>query len=208
MHKRKNDEWLIIEDSDEVSITRKRRQLFMLLVGAISITAVILVSILIRTSPGDRFTRSDEMYPVHIQPVQERNQAEPFSIVLETVLVPFDKIEPTYTKNTYSGEVTLQIFGSGQAGGKDYSDAFYLYKSGDGNPIRPPHLQEFDLELDGQRAIETLGLLQNPPPYSPEHVYEVQYNVGSEPRPIAFRISDSVVDDNNGQFIILILGAS
>jgi hypothetical protein len=58
------------------------------------------------------------------------------------------------------------------------------------------------LEIDGQRAIYTLGLLENPPTYSRDHVYNVTYDVGAEARRIAFRIADTVVGDNTGEFRI------
>ncbi|HEX2906371.1 MAG TPA: hypothetical protein VHO69_05880 [Phototrophicaceae bacterium] len=187
--KRKNDEWVIIEeDTDSVTIVPRRGRALLALV-AVFVPILVMVSLLV---PGSHTASGPTAAGVS-------------PVIRETVLVPFDQFPLTYTKQNYSGEVTLKIYGSGQAGGKDYSDAFYLYKRADGTPVNPPHIQEFDLELDGQRAIETLGLVQNPPPYSPEHVYEVRYNVGSEPRPLAFRIADSVVDDNNGQFVIEIL---
>jgi hypothetical protein len=120
----------------------------------------------------------------------------------ESIAVPFNKIEPTYTQKLYSATLTLIISGTGQAGGTDWSDAFYLYAHGDGTPYEPPITEHFDLEIDGQRAIITLGLRENPPPYSSYHVYTVTYNVGAGARPIAFRISDSIVDDNTGEFNI------
>lgn len=208
MPKRKNDELLIIEDLGEVSAAGRHRRISMAVAAVLCITAIVIVGVMVSILPGGRLTPFEEINSVLVEPVREPDKAGLFPVIRETILVPFDKIEPTYTKVDYSGVVTLQIFGSGQAGGKDYSDAFYLYKSGDGNPISPPHLREFDLTIDGQRAIDTLKLSDNPPPYSPEHMYVVRYDVGSKPRPIAFRISDHNVDDNNGQFIIQILGAS
>ena len=123
----------------------------------------------------------------------------------EVVIVPFSRLEPTFTEQLYSGTVTLVISGSGQAGGSDYSDAFYLYQRGDGTSYDPPLLEQFDLELDGQRAIYTLNRLDNPPPYSTDHTYEVTYDLGSQPRQIALRISDSNVDDNSGEFRVEII---
>jgi len=118
----------------------------------------------------------------------------------EVVIVPFDKQIPTFTSGLYSGEIELVISGTGQAGGQDYSDAFYLYAHPDGTPYEPPITEHFDLEIDGQRAIYILGLLDNPPPFSADHVYRVTYDVGAESRQIQFRISDEIVDDNQGAF--------
>lgn len=122
----------------------------------------------------------------------------------ETLIVPFNQIRPTYTEQAYSGTVRLVIEGSGQAGGQDYSDAFYLYAYSDGSPYNPPWLEHFDLEIDGQRAIYTLNLLDNPPAYNPDHIYTVEYDAGEIPRLMTFRISDSIVDDNTGQFRITV----
>ena len=122
----------------------------------------------------------------------------------EVVIVPFNEIEATFTQRTYQGVVRLNIEGIGQAGGADYSDAFYLFAHADGSLYDPPQLEHFDLEIDGQRAIYTLGLLDNPPIFNPEHRYSVDYAIGDEARTIAFRISDSIVDDNTGEFRITI----
>ncbi len=120
----------------------------------------------------------------------------------ETVTVPFDEYTPTYTQGLYSGRVSLVISGFGQAGGKDYSDAFYVFENVEGIPYNPPLTEQFDLELDGQRAIIALGLRENPPPFSNDHTYRVMYDVGQEFRQIAFRISDEAVSDNTGEFVI------
>ena len=135
---------------------------------------------------------------------QQRRQPEigPGLMADEIVIVPFRRLEPTVTEQLFTGKITLVISGSGQAGGTDYSDAFYLYQHGDGVAYDPPQLEHFDLEIDGQRAIYTLGLLENPPPYAPDHVYQVVYDVGPVPRQIKLRISDEIVDDNFGAFRI------
>lgn len=121
----------------------------------------------------------------------------------ERVIVPFNQIVPTYSSQTYSGQVQLTISGIGQAAGDDYSDAFYLFTQ-DGQSLATPLTEMFDLEIDGNRAIYTLGLQDNPPPYNLTHEYRVIYDVGETPRLIAFRISDSIVDDNSGEFVIRI----
>jgi hypothetical protein len=126
------------------------------------------------------------------------------SQVVETMTVPFDKIEATYSQYAYQGRVTLVLSGTGQAAGSDFSDAFYQFTQ-NGQPLAQPLLGQFDLEIDGQRAIDTLELRENPPAYHTSHRYTVTYDVGATPRPIAFRISDSIVDDNSGSFTIQIL---
>lgn len=152
-------------------------------IGAAFLVLLIAASLIIWLTPVDPLLRSGA----------------------EAVTVNFSNIEPVYTQRTYSGEVTLIVSGTGQAGGTDWSDAFYLYQKADGSLYNPPMLQHFDLEIDGRRAIETLRLLESPPAYTPEHIYQVAYNVGTEARRIAFRISDEVVGDNTGTFRIEII---
>jgi hypothetical protein len=123
----------------------------------------------------------------------------------ETFIVPFSKLDATWTTHTYQGEVTLTLSGVGQAGGIDYSDAFYLYTD-NGVPSGFPKTHAFDLEIDGQRAIITLGLEDNPPPYNREHVYVVTYDVGATPRRIAFRQTDVYTSDNSGEYEIKVEG--
>jgi hypothetical protein len=123
----------------------------------------------------------------------------------EMLVIPFNKLQPTLTEHRYTNKVTLTISGTGQAGGKNHSDAFYLYADENGEPYKVPVKEAFDLEIDGQRAIITLGLRTNPPSLSPDHTYTVIYDVGAEARQIAFRISDSVVSDNTGQFMIKVV---
>jgi hypothetical protein len=81
-----------------------------------------------------------------------------------------------------------------------------LYTDSAGRPLEVPQMQMFDLEIDGQRALITLGLQDDPPPFArDDHLYSVIYDVGSKPRRIAFRISDSTTADNTGQFIITLV---
>ncbi len=166
-----------------------------LAIGAGGIIAVVAMLIFI-SRPTEEAT---------IQSEPEANipnaQVEVEGILRETVIVPFDKRDATPTENDYSGLVRLVISGTGQAAGDDLSDAFYLFTQ-NGNQLDEPLTEHFDLEIDGQRAIIRLGLQDNPPPYNDDHVYVVTYDVGEQPRPIRFRISDETVDDNSGEFNI------
>src|SRR5262249_35666117 len=85
----------------------------------------------------------------------------------ETLIVPFNKPDVTWTTGTYTCNVHLKIEGTGQAAGNDFSDAFYQYTQ-NGQPLETPLTHQFDLEIDGDRAIITLDLEDNPPPYNPE----------------------------------------
>ena len=121
----------------------------------------------------------------------------------ETIVVALDDPEPVWTNNTFSGQVRLVMSGTGQAAGTDWSDAFYLYTQ-NGELLNDPLPNIFGLEIDGQRALDALGLTENPPPFTPEHVYQVIYAVGTGSRQIAFRVDDTTVGDNTGEFQIVV----
>jgi hypothetical protein len=74
----------------------------------------------------------------------------------ETLVVPFDRGEATITQYQYWDKVRIVVEGTGQAGGTAYSDAFYLYTDANGQPLEIPQTAMFDLEIDGQRAIERI----------------------------------------------------
>jgi hypothetical protein len=124
----------------------------------------------------------------------------------ETLTVLFSNDYKTCTEHVYTGLVNLDVSGSGQAGAGDWSDAFYLYQAQDGTLFDPPKLEQFDLEIDGNRAIKTLGLLNNPPVFNADHHYQVSYTIAGLPRYICFRISDTAVMDNSGEFQITVSG--
>lgn len=118
------------------------------------------------------------------------------------VVVPFTSGSPVYTQAVYSGIVTLIIRGTGQAGGEDYSDAFYLYEYPDHSPYVPPILGDFHMELDGGKIHEVLNYA---PDYAYDHVYRVNYDVGSKPRRIGFRNTDLATGDNTGTYYVEVI---
>jgi hypothetical protein len=121
----------------------------------------------------------------------------------ETLVVPFDRGEATITQYEYWDNVRIVVEGTGQAGGTAYSDAFYLYTDANGQPLEIPQPAMFDLEIDGQRAIERIE--GDPPPYNDAHLYAVLVDAGPRARHLAFRISDEVVGDNTGSFTITVV---
>ena len=123
----------------------------------------------------------------------------------EMVVVPFTSGSPIYTDKLYSGNVTLLICGTGQAGGQDTSDAFYLYERGDHSPYVPPVLGDFAMELDGQKIHEMVGIVI--PAYASDHHYRVTYNVGPEPRRIGFRNTDLSTGDNSGAYYVEVISS-
>jgi len=182
------------KNSETTDNSNTMRAWLLLGLGFSVILLIMLVVILVQLSPGNQGISSN------IEPLLLSDftpETEP-----ELIVVQFDELDAVTTQGLYQGVVRLIIEGMGQAGGEDYSDAFYLFARGDGSLYDPPQLEHFDLEIDGQRAIHALSLLDNPPAYNPEHIYVVDYVISEEARPIAFRISDSIVDDNTGEFRI------
>src|SRR5436309_109346 len=56
----------------------------------------------------------------------------------ETIDVPFTGGPfAVQTSNTYIGDVTITVSGYGQASGATYTDAFYDFADGSGQPIDP-----------------------------------------------------------------------
>jgi hypothetical protein len=123
----------------------------------------------------------------------------------ETLVIPFDRGEPTTTEFYYWDKVRLVIEGTGQVAGTAYSDAFYLYTDANGQPLETPQTGMFDLEIDGERAIKALGLTDEPPPYEQKHLYAVIYDAGPRARRITFRISDESAGDNTGALTITVV---
>src|SRR5690348_14776227 len=60
----------------------------------------------------------------------------------ETLIVPFNKADVTWTRNSYWCVVEIKIEGVGQAAGSDFSDAFYQYTQ-NGQPLETPLTHQF-----------------------------------------------------------------
>ncbi|MGD8634025.1 MAG: hypothetical protein PVF85_10675 [Anaerolineales bacterium] len=101
----------------------------------------------------------------------------------------------------YSGLVNLTIEGSGRASGSAYSDAFYLYTNGEARSIEPEHPQDWILAINS-RLAHTYTKEQRVPPYSPDHVYNLE--IIAPGGTLQFGIDDGYAADNDGMLNITI----
>ena len=102
------------------------------------------------------------------------------------------------TKKEYKGPVTITIKGSGQAAGKKYSDAFYIYTDEQGNPITPTRVPVFATLCINEKPSSEF--VQPIPPYSETHMYTVTVNAPGGH--LTFGVCDDNLSDNTGSFTI------
>ena len=124
---------------------------------------------------------------------------------VEAVTIAEDTIETITTDRSYSGQVLLTISGTGSATAGYESDAFYLFTQA-GTVLDEPILEPYNVILDETAPLLALNLVDNPPPYNPDHVYTLCYMVGTPARPIQFRIDDKFAGDTDRTFRIRVEG--
>jgi hypothetical protein len=104
------------------------------------------------------------------------------------------------TANSYSGPTVILVTGTGQASASEWSDAFYVFTDGAGNPVEPWRLTEgfnFTLWINGGPA----DVFVNPiPPYNPDHVY--LFKIDAPGGPLTFGVGDVGTGDNSGEYTI------
>ncbi|GCE14838.1 hypothetical protein [Tengunoibacter tsumagoiensis] len=104
------------------------------------------------------------------------------------------------TQYSYSGSVTLTITGEGQASGRAFSDAFYIYTDQDGQPTTPLLEPAYaTLCINGHPAS---ALAQTIPTYATTHTYTVTINAPGGF--LTFGVCDDYTGDNSGAFLITI----
>lgn len=123
----------------------------------------------------------------------------------ETLVIPLDRGEPTYTQFEYWGKVRLVIEGTGQAADMTYRDAFYVYTDTNGHPLETPPISPSGLEIDRRQAINALAMTADQLVYDPDHLYAVIYDVGSRARRIAFRVPVDPAEDQTGELNITVV---
>jgi hypothetical protein len=128
--------------------------------------------------------------------------ADPARIALnrERLTVPFTAGEAgVQTVNSYSGRVMVTVWGTGQAAGTQWSDAFYIFTDYDGNPVEPWHMPGFILWINGSPVDDFVRWI---PPYNPLHVYMFLINVPEGL--LNFGVGDLGVGDNTGEYQIIV----
>ncbi|GHO48412.1 hypothetical protein [Ktedonospora formicarum] len=92
------------------------------------------------------------------------------------------------------------VTGSGQAAGKRFSDAFYVYTDRFGNTVKPQLTPAYaTLHIDGKPAK---AFLEEVPAYNPSHTYKVKLKVWNG-TPLTVGIPDDNLSDNTGALMIL-----
>jgi hypothetical protein len=118
----------------------------------------------------------------------------------ERLTVPFTAGEAGVpTVNSYSGWVMVTVWGTGQAAGTQWSDAFYIFTDYDGNPVEPWHMAGFILWINGGPVDDYVRWI---PPYNPLHFYTFLIKVPEGP--INFGVGDLGLGDNTGEYQLFV----
>ena len=103
------------------------------------------------------------------------------------------------SKDMISGD-QFTITGSGQAAGKSFSDAFYIYTDQFGNMVEPKPMPAFaTLHINGKPAA---AFLEAMPAYSSSHTYRVRLKAW-DGTSLTVGIPDDNLSDNTGALMIL-----
>lgn len=123
----------------------------------------------------------------------------------ETVTAPFSSgPNGVTTNNSYTGPVSINVSGFGQASGTQCSDAFYIYtdfsnvQGACGNPITPVHNSAFGLCINNQPVDNYVATI---PPYNSNHAYRFTISVPNSQK-LTFGVCDTFTSDNTGSFTI------
>ena len=109
---------------------------------------------------------------------------------------------------TYRGLNTVTVTGVGQASGSSYSDAFYIFADGNGNPVTPQHhtfQYNWVLAVNGQHA-EAFIPARQVPAYRPDHRYTIRINAPAGP--LTFGVGDGYGADNSGRYVTGLCGGT
>ncbi|MCB0240179.1 MAG: hypothetical protein KDH08_16385, partial [Anaerolineae bacterium] len=96
--------------------------------------------------------------------------------------------------------MTVTVSGVGQASGTAYSDAFYIYTDGQGNPITPVHPPgpyNYTLWINNGPADVFVSPI---PAYAPQHVYT--FSIAAPGGSLRFAIGDEGSGDNTGEYTV------
>lgn len=121
--------------------------------------------------------------------------------VLEAPLVvPFVDRQGVTSTQSYSGPTPVTLSGTGQAQGKQFSDAFYLYTDANGKAITPVHPKVNGLLCINSKPIDSS--VQAIPAYNSAHTYPVTLNAPGGPLKFGACDVSTKFGDNTGMFTI------
>jgi len=112
------------------------------------------------------------------------------------------------TQLDYEGLATIVVSGVGQASGRQFSDAFYIFADAEGRPISPHHptaQYNWVLAINAQHA-EELIVGGQVPPYRPDHRYT--FRIVAPSGPLSFGVSDLYTADNTGHYTVTLCGGT
>ncbi|HEY0753726.1 MAG TPA: hypothetical protein VGD98_07180 [Ktedonobacteraceae bacterium] len=135
----------------------------------------------------------------HATATTDSTRPSPVVTAEPALMVAFNKgAQAALTQKAYQGAVTITVKGSGQATGKSFSDAFYIYTDQRGHAITPTRKPAFaTLCIDRKPAS---AFAQSVPTYDKTHSYTVTLNApGGQ---LTFGVCDDNLSDNTGSFTI------
>ncbi len=122
--------------------------------------------------------------------------------VTETLTLYFiNGMSGTSTVNSYSGNVTIHVWGEGEEYTNKWYDAFYQYTDAHGNPITPYHTSVYPgwtLWINGSVADNYVSI----PAYNSSHDYTVTMNAPGGT--LTFAIGDTYPKDNSGYLTLTV----
>jgi parallel beta-helix repeat protein len=125
----------------------------------------------------------------------------------ENLTAPFlSGLNGAVSSLTYSGLSTVTVSGLGQALSTSFSDAFYVFADGNGNPVAPYRPTAFTLSLNGRKISDFVYATQQVPSYRPDHRYTFRINAPAGP--LTFGVADASPADNTGQYLIGLCGGT
>ncbi len=204
-------------DDDE----KKRREVWIALFGALFLGSFLLFGgCQAQVFPGVNTVAQGSLFPVAATAVPATATPQPTATddvtptatavpITPTValrvreaplVVPFVNRNGVTSTQSYSGSTAVTVSGTGQAQGKQFSDAFYLYTDGSGKAITPVHPKVNGLLCIDSKPID--AYVQTIPAYNPAHTYPVTLNAPGGP--LKFGVCDvpTAFADNTNAFTI------
>ena len=143
--------------------------------------------------------------PIEPSPLPSPSPSPPSVCQPEILNIPFNKgTSGATTENYYQGCFTIGVTGVGQASGKEWSDAFYVYTDSQGNPLPNPihytYKYNWTLWINGLSA-EYLIPNREILPYNSNHTYTFTVCIPERTK-LTFGVGDIFVRDNSGSYTV------
>ena len=204
-------------DDDE----KKRREVWFALLGALFLGAFLIFGgCQAQIFPGLNAVAQGSLFPVAATriPATATPQLTATSEIIPTataapvtptvvvrvpeapLVVPFVNRGGVTSTQPYSGPTPVTVSGTGQAQGKQFSDAFYLYTDAHGKAIAPVHPKVNGLLCINRKPIDSYVLTI--PAYNAAHIYPVSLNAPGGPLKFGACDVPTAFGDNTGTFTI------